>query len=130
MAMETTFWGFIYMNLEQADSVKQYLAQEDFDNRMIDKHSILSTSSRGITLAFGKVVRGGFEEKDFWFNELESFLKNIEAFYSTVCFEFEDKKGIFVYNYSFSSEPPGWTIYENHFDFNWDDANSRFLSSV
>ena len=130
MAIETTFWGFIHMDAKQVEKVKEYLSLETYDNKIIDENSIFSETSRAITLSFGKIVRGGYDEKDFWINEIESFLKNIEAFSCTVCFEFDGKEGLFVYKYLFSYEPSGWTIYENHFDLNWDDTNSRFLSNV
>ena len=113
--METTFWGFIQMNIEQAERIKEYLTEENYDNKMIDKDTKLVGSSRGITLVFAKVVRGGYEERDFWFNEFENFLKKIEAIYSTVCFEYDDKDDLFVYDYLFNTEKMEWEVYEYKF---------------
>ena len=129
MAMETTFWGIIHMNKGQAEKVRQYLTNDAYNNQTIGKESVFYESSRATTLTFGKVVRGGFDERDFWLDEFGTFLKDIEAVYCTVYFEFEDKKGLFVYYCLYSLEPKGWTIYENHFDLTWDNTKSRFLGA-
>jgi hypothetical protein len=125
MATETTFWGYVFMYSKHSASIKKYLDNESYSNKVIDKESLLIGSSRGITLTFGKTVRGGFEEKDFWVNEFEFFLKNIVAMTASICFEFEDKPGVYIYNYVCDGDKSEWRAFENYFI--WQDTNERLL---
>jgi hypothetical protein len=123
MATETTYWGIIHLNSEQKEKADVIISGLDNNSPMINNLDCSFSVGRGYSLHFGKVVRGGYDEKDFWINEFENFLKKISGIYAIVCFEFEDKKGMVIYQYYFNGEY--WIAYENYLET--EETNERAL---
>lgn len=123
MATETTYWGIIHLSLEQKERAEKIVAEPGNSSSIINNLDCGFSVGRGYSIHFGKVVRGGYSEKDFWINEFENFLKKISGFYATVCFEFEEKKGMFIYQYYFNGE--SWIAYENYLEP--EETNKRAL---
>lgn len=115
------------MDAEQCKKIKECIADEKFENKVISNVPMITESSRAYTISFAKIVRGGIDEKKFWIDELENFLKSIIAIECSVLFEFDDKPGLFMRSYIYDIERKGWTVFDD--DYNLTNQRESFLKS-